>query len=203
MWTIPNVLTCLRLLLVPVFLWFATRGTLAGSVLALVAFIAASISDSLDGYFARKHNSHTDLGRFLDPLADKLLVLSAFYWGALGTGASMAWFNIWLIHLIAFREITITGLRTFQHSRGRQVVTAGTGKLKTTFQITTLITLLTFEAGARVMEALGGPSSWLMSIPVWLIIQVLFAAAFIITILSGYRYFTVNSMTMALTRQDR
>jgi len=193
MWTIPNVLTMIRLLLVPVFLWFVTRGTMAGSVLALVAFVTASITDSLDGYFARKHGTHTDLGRFLDPLADKLLVLSAFYWGATGLGASRIWFPIWLVHLIALREVIITGMRTFQ---------AWAGKWKATFQMVTLCTLLTFEAGARVMAAIGGPSAWLASVPFWLIIQLLFAATFILTILSGVRYFTVNARTMPLTGGD-
>ena len=203
MWTIPNVLTSFRLLLVPVFLWFVTRGTMTGSVLALVVFVAASITDSLDGYFARKHDSHTDLGRFLDPLADKLLVLSAFYWGAFGWGASQAWFNIWLVHLIALREIVITGLRTFQRRSGRQMVTAWAGKWKATLQMVTLCTLLTFEAAARVMAALSGPSAWLQSVQVWLIIQVLFAATFMITIVSGVRYFTVNARTMPLSRSGR
>lgn len=203
MWTIPNVLTTIRLLLVPVFLWFVTHGTMTGSVLALVAFVTASITDSLDGYFARKHDTHTDLGRFLDPLADKLLVLSAFYWGAIGVGASRIWFPIWFVHLIALREIIITGLRTYQRMHNRQVITAWAGKWKATFQMVTLCTLLTFEAGARVMDALGGPSAWLASIPVWLIIQLLFAATFVLTILSGIRYFTLNAKTMQLTSTDR
>jgi len=199
MWTIPNVLTSIRLLLIPVFLWFVTRGTLAGSVLALASFATASITDTLDGYFARKHGSDTDLGRFLDPFADKLLVLSAFYWGAFGVGASQSWYNIWLVHAIAVREIVITVLRTVHRMRGRQVVTAWAGKWKATVQMVTLSALLTFEAAARVMAALGSPSGWLQSVPIWLIVQVLFGIVFIITMLSGVRYFTVNVRTMPLS----
>ena len=82
---LPNILTSARVLLVPLFLWLVTRNTLAGAVLGLLVFIIASVTDSLDGYYARKHGTQTDLGRFLDPLADKLLVL-----GDLSQGIAIA-----------------------------------------------------------------------------------------------------------------
>lgn len=199
MWTVPNILTIFRLILVPVFLWLVTRGTLAGSVLALATFAIAGITDSLDGYIARKYGSDTDLGRFLDPLADKLLVLSAFYWAALGPTFSHLWFNIWLVHVIALREIIITTLRTIRRLQGRQVVTALEGKTKATFQMIVLSLVLTLEAGARVMTALEMPSVWIDSLTVWILVQSLFAIAVILTVVSGIRYFTVNVDTDPLT----
>lgn len=196
---LPNILTSLRLALVPLFLWFVTRDTLTGSLLALVTFTAASITDTLDGYYARKHGTHTDLGRFLDPLADKLLVLGAFYWGALGRGASEPWFNIWLVHLIALREIAVTTLRTVHRRRGHQIITTWAGKWKAATQMIVLSTVLTFEAGSRVMAAAGWSGAWIHSAIVGIVVQVLFAAAVILTVLSGIRYFTADRSTMPLS----
>ena len=76
---IPNFLTSTRILLVPVFLYFLLSDFSHGKLLALIVFIAASITDAYDGKIARKHNIVTKFGIFFDPLADKLLVLSAFY----------------------------------------------------------------------------------------------------------------------------
>jgi len=195
---LPNTLTSIRLVLVPVFLWLITRQTLAGSVLALVTFVVASVTDSLDGYYARKYESQTDLGRFLDPLADKLLVLSAFYWGALDGSPDGGWFNIWLVHLIALREVVITVLRTVHRRTGRQIVTAWAGKWKAVAQMTVLSTVLTFEAGARVIDALGGGAGWLLSAPIWFLVQFLFGIAVVLTVVSGVRYFTVDYRTIPL-----
>ncbi|MFC1544082.1 CDP-diacylglycerol--glycerol-3-phosphate 3-phosphatidyltransferase [Gemmatimonadota bacterium] len=195
---LPNTLTSIRLVLVPVFLWLVTRQTLPGSVLALVTFVVASVTDSLDGYYARKYSSQSDLGRFLDPLADKLLVLSAFYWGAFDGAPDGGWFNIWLVHVIALREIVITALRTMHRRSGKQIITAWAGKWKAVAQMTVLSTVLTFEAGARVFDALGGAAAWLLSAPIWFLVQSLFGIAVVLTVVSGVRYFTVNYRTIPL-----
>lgn len=187
---LPNILTGLRLVLVPVFLWLATRGTTTGAVGALVVFIVASITDSLDGYYARKHGTVTDLGRFLDPLADKLLVLGAFYWAALGTGAYRTWFWIWLVHLITLREVGITALRMVHRRQGRQIVTAWAGKWKTVAQITVLITVLVFEAAARVLAGQGISPDWLEALPTVVWVDLLFGLAVVLTLYSGLRYLT-------------
>jgi CDP-diacylglycerol--glycerol-3-phosphate 3-phosphatidyltransferase len=196
---LPNILTSLRLVLVPVFLWLATRGTTAGAAGALAVFVIAAVTDSLDGYFARKHGSMSDLGRFLDPLADKLLVLSAFYWGAIGLGAGRIWFNIWLVHLITLREVGITVLRMVHRRQGRQIVTAWAGKWKTVAQMTVLITVLVLETAARVMAASGRPDGWLRSTPVSVAVGVLFGLAVLLTVLSGVRYLTADARTEPLT----
>ncbi|MFC1629329.1 CDP-diacylglycerol--glycerol-3-phosphate 3-phosphatidyltransferase [Gemmatimonadota bacterium] len=198
-WTIPNALSGFRLLLVPVFLWLMTRGTTVGAVLGVTTFAVAGITDTLDGYIARKYGSDSDLGRFLDPLADKILVLSAFYWAAIGNGTSLVWFNIWFVHIIAFREIVITTLRMVRRAQGRQVVTANEGKAKATLQMVTLSMMLTFEAASRLLAEFGIPPDWINSHIVWLVIQVLFTAALILTVISGIRYFTVNMATLPLS----
>lgn len=202
MWTVPNSLTFLRLALVPVFIWQTTRGTAVGAVIALVAFGAAGITDSLDGYYARKHGTHSDLGRFLDPLADKLLILSAFYWGAIGAGASRSWFLIWLVHVIALREVGITALRIAHRRRGRQIVTAWAGKWKTGLQVAVLVTVLTLEAAGRLSGNGGLPAAWLGSGIILLLVQVLFGAAVLLTVVSGVRYLTVDARTVPLSGSE-
>jgi CDP-diacylglycerol--glycerol-3-phosphate 3-phosphatidyltransferase len=199
---LPNILTSVRMLLVPLFLWLVTRNTLAGAVLGLVTFVLASVTDSLDGYYARKHGTQSDLGRFLDPLADKLLVLGAFYWCSVGNGISEVWFNIWLVHLIALREILITVLRMTHRRQGRQIVTTWTGKWKTVAQLTVLITVLTFEAGSRVMETLGWSGDWIHSAAIGYLIHVLFGLAVILTVVSGFRYFTSDHQTTPLSGRE-
>ena len=198
-WTIPNALSGFRLLLVPVFFWLMTRGTTVGAVLGLTTFAVAGITDTLDGYIARKYGSDSDLGRFLDPLADKILVLTAFYGAAIGSGTSLVWFNIWFVHIIALREIVITTLRMVRRTQGRQVVTANEGKAKATLQMVTLSTMLIFEAGSRLFAEFGIPPDWIHSGTVWIVIQTLFAATLVLTVISGVRYFTVNMATAPLS----
>ena len=197
---LPNILTSLRLVLVPVFLWLATRGTTAGAAGALLVFVVAGVTDSLDGYYARKHGSTSDLGRFLDPLADKLLVLSAFYWGATGLGAGRVWFNIWLVHLIALREVGITLVRMRHRRQGRQMVTAWAGKWKTASQMTVVITVLVLETAARIAAGWGRPDDWLRTGPVGVGVEILFGIAVLLTVLSGVRYLTVDARTEPLQR---
>jgi CDP-diacylglycerol--glycerol-3-phosphate 3-phosphatidyltransferase len=202
-WTIPNALTGFRLLLVPVFLWCITRGTTMGAVLGLTVFAVAGITDTLDGMIARRYGSDSDLGRFLDPLADKILVLTAFYWAAIGYGASQAWFAVWLVHIIALREIVVTTLRTIRRIQGRQVVTAIEGKAKATLQMVTLSTVLILEAASRLFAEFGVPPEWIYSTTVQVIVQVLFTATLILTVISGIRYFTVNVATTPLSDTGR
>ena len=108
-------------------------------VLALVVFIIAAITDAYDGHLARKYNQITSEGKFLDPLADKILVLSAFI--------SFAFINIidfWMVGLIIFRDLFITGLRLIMSSSGYEFVTTRLSKFKTGFQLTIIIITLLF-----------------------------------------------------------
>jgi len=118
---------------------------------------------------------------------------------AIGYGASQSWFSIWLVHIIALRELTITTLRTVRRVQGRQVVTALEGKAKATFQMVTLSLVLTLEAGARVLNEFGVAPDWIHSGPVQAVIQLLFTGVLILTVLSGVRYFTVNVSTEPLS----
>ena len=140
---IPNFLTSTRILLVPVFLYCLFSDFSHGKLIALIVFITASITDAYDGKIARKHNVVTKFGIFFDPLADKFLVLSAFYafmfFPVLSTTV-----KLWMIILISFRDILVTLLRTIMQYKGITMITSKLGKVKTTLQLITIHLILIF-----------------------------------------------------------
>ena len=140
---IPNFLTSTRILLVPVFLYCLFADFSHGKLLALVVFIAAAITDAYDGKIARKYDIVTKFGVFLDPLADKLLVLSAFY-GFMFLPVLSTTVKLWMIILISFRDILVTLLRTLMQYKGVTMITSKAGKLKTFLQIITINIILIF-----------------------------------------------------------
>ena len=137
---LPNKLTVLRVILVPVFLIFTYVSAIPYHyILALVVFAAASITDMLDGKIARKHNLVTNFGKFLDPLADKILVISAL----------MGFVDIKDYRLsaipviiIIIREFTVSGLRLVTASEGVVVAAGIWGKLKTAFTMVGIVAVL-------------------------------------------------------------
>ena len=113
---LPNKLTMLRILLIPVFMVFIEWDSLPGHILwAFVIFVAASLTDFVDGYIARKNNMVTDFGKFMDPLADKILVTAALvYFIPLGLAPA------WVVILILAREFLVTSLRRTNGANIRQ-----------------------------------------------------------------------------------
>ena len=140
---IPNFLTSTRILLVPVFLYCLFSDFSHGKLLALIVFIAAAITDAYDGKIARKYDIVTKFGVFFDPLADKLLVLSAFY-GFMFLPVLSTTVKLWMIILISFRDILVTLLRTLMQYKGVTMITSKAGKLKTFLQIITINIILIF-----------------------------------------------------------
>ncbi len=106
---------------------------------ALIVFIIASITDAYDGHLARKYNQVTPQGKFLDPLADKILVISTFI-----SFAVIEIIDFWMVGLIIFRDLFITGLRLAMSSSGLEFVTSKLSKYKTAFQLTIIIITLVF-----------------------------------------------------------
>lgn len=135
----PTQLTFLRLVLIPVFLIFVLQGNVWCRLAALIIFIAASLTDFYDGKLARKLGQVTTLGTFLDPLADKLLISSAFI-----MFVQVKEFHVpaWMVVLIIGREFLITGLRTLAAAQGRILPAMPAGKFKTTSQMVAIITSL-------------------------------------------------------------
>lgn len=136
---LPNKLTLLRVLLIPFFLLFIYIDIPCRYLISLVIFAAASITDALDGKIARKHNLVTNFGKFLDPLADKVLVISALtVFVELGNVKMGA---VPLI-IITAREFMVSGLRLLAADSGIVVAAGMWGKLKTAFTMATIVGIL-------------------------------------------------------------
>lgn len=136
---VPNVLTIFRILLTPLFIICLFSNYPYARLWALIIFIVASVTDAFDGYYARKYNQVTRHGQFLDPLADKILVSSAFISFAL-----MELVPFWMVALIVFRDLFVTGLRWAMKSKGLTMITSKIAKAKTTIQISVIIFILLF-----------------------------------------------------------
>lgn len=172
---LANKLTVLRIFLVPIFLIFITVKDIPyGTFVATVIFIIAALTDKLDGYVARSRNQITRFGKFMDPLADKLLVAAALI--------SLVEFHIiptWVAMIIIAREFAVTGLRAIAAAEGIVIAASWWGKVKTVMQIVAIIFALfnlTYKSNAffHVMT------------------EITILAAVIITVLSGVDYFIKN-----------
>lgn len=140
-----NFLTTFRILLVPFYLWLFAREEPLSAVLALVVFVTAAVTDLLDGHLARTRKEITKLGKFLDPLADKFLVV-----GALVQFGAMGLVSFWLVLVIVIREIWVTVMRILAIRQGKELRTSPDAKLKTTIQLTVVITIIVLF-GARLI----------------------------------------------------
>lgn len=134
MMNLANKLTVLRIMLVPIFLICAMIDTTTTNIIALSIFIIASATDKLDGYIARSRNQITNFGKFMDPLADKLLVTCALIL-LVEKGIVAAW----VVVIIIAREFIVSGLRTLAASQGVVIAASNWGKLKTVIQMIAII----------------------------------------------------------------
>jgi CDP-diacylglycerol--glycerol-3-phosphate 3-phosphatidyltransferase len=162
---VPNVLTVLRILLVPVLVVALLNKTPNGDLLAAIVFAVASLTDAIDGYLARRRQSITTFGKLMDPLADKLLVI-----GALLTLVSLNRVAPWVAMVIIAREFAVTALRMAATQQGLVMAASTLGKLKTCAQV------------AMVMALIAVPGR-----PLW--VELVVYATVAITVLSGADYF--------------
>lgn len=136
---LPNKLTTFRVILIPFFVFFMLAPNMTGinHYIAAAIFIVASLTDLLDGKIARKYNLVTNFGKFMDPLADKLLVCSAMIC-LIQTGQLAAW----IVVIIIAREFIISGVRLIASDNGVVIAASYWGKFKTTFQMLMVIVLI-------------------------------------------------------------
>ena len=152
---IANQLTILRIFLAFICMGLILNFSFSSLVLGLIIFILSSLTDYFDGYLARKRNIISDLGKILDPIADKILVLGVFL-AFLEKGLV----NSWLVILIMIREFFITGLRIFALRQGKVMEAQSFGKHKTVTQITSIIIILILLIIERVVLNLPQPWVW-------------------------------------------
>lgn len=175
---LANKLTLLRIFLVPIFLIFMALNTPAGIITAIIVFILASLTDKLDGHIARSRNQITKFGKFMDPLADKLLVTSAL--------VSLVEHGIvptWMAMIIIAREFAVTGLRAVAASEGIVIAASWWGKLKTAIQMVAIIFAL-----IKLIYS---------SVYITYLTYIVLSAAVIITIISGVDYFIKNKKALS------
>jgi len=136
---IANKLTLARIALTVVFIVFLFSKGLTFKVLALLTFAAATWTDFLDGYFAKKRNEISDFGKFMDPIADKVLIISAFL-----AFVEMKLVPAWIVLVIVLREFIITGLRFIALAKGEVIEAEMAGKHKTISQMVSIYVILFF-----------------------------------------------------------
>lgn len=144
MWTLPNILTVARIVLAPVVALLPFINGSVPKIIAFFVFLIAAIGDAVDGYIARSRNLITDLGKLLDPLADKLLLVAALvpiFWmtrhPTLVTDYRIPWWGslpVWVALLLVGRELLMTIFREYAKRRGVVIAALGPGKLKAVFQ---------------------------------------------------------------------
>ncbi len=196
---LPNKLTLLRVCMIPIMIILAMipalkavplfSGVTLSDLLVLVVFVVASFTDFLDGYIARKYNLVTDFGKFMDPLADKLLVFSAFI-----ILMEMGRIPGWIVMVIIAREFLVMGIRVL--AAGNQVVIAASmlGKLKTNSQMLVVIVLLLNNYPFSLIAGLNyGDGQNIVG-------TVLLYLAAILTLVSGIDYFIKNKDVILKTK---
>jgi CDP-diacylglycerol---glycerol-3-phosphate 3-phosphatidyltransferase len=162
---VPNVLTMLRVVAVPVIVVALLDRTQHGDVIAAAVFTVAAITDGLDGYIARRRQEVTTFGKLMDPLADKLLVIAALI--AL---VSLNRLAAWIAMVIIARELAVTGLRALAVEQGMVLSASWLGKLKTALQVAAVIALIVWD-------------------PTPVAVDLLVYAAVAVTVWSGADYF--------------
>tara|TARA_B100000609_G_C17208387_1_gene432359 strand:- start:1599 stop:2195 length:597 start_codon:yes stop_codon:yes gene_type:complete len=182
---LPNALTIFRVILTPIFIYLLFNSSMYSNLSALIIFILASVTDAFDGYYARKYNIETEFGNFLDPLADKILVSSAFISFYL-----LDLIKLWMVVVILSRDFFITCLRIVMKKNGQSLKTSRIAKSKTAVQLILIIFILIFLAVEK-MEA----SMFSLFGNIILEYNIVYNATFIVSIFTfytGFRYFQNN-----------
>lgn len=199
--SLPNIVSLLRIVLIPVFLYLIFIPTKEHRLYALLVFIIASITDFLDGWIARRLKQESEMGKFLDPLADKFLVVAAL----IAFLILDPLVPLWMVIVIVGRDVLITLMRYLAIRKGMSLRTSSFGKVKTAFQMISIIIIMMvfavrrsgvhyyatdeFFKFVRVYEIYlsDAPDKWLVIGP-----YLLMAVVTLLTALSGLRYIMTN-----------
>ena len=194
---LPNKLTVLRIILTFVFMGFLYTSGIAAKTIALFIFLFASLTDALDGYIAKKNNQITDFGRLMDPIADKILVLAALL-AFVERGVVPAW----MVVVIIFREVVVTGLRILALTKGKVLPADSGGKRKTVWQllaITIILLFLIFKEGGAARFKFWSPAVEVLYKDA---IFVIMLVAVLLTLASGITYLMKNREVYSNEKTD-
>ncbi len=176
----PNKLTLFRVILIPIFILFYMMESTWSIFVALFVYVIATLTDQLDGMLARRNNQVTTFGKLMDPIADKMLIMSALI-----CFVQYDKINLWVVIVILAREFIVTGIRMLAMGESTVIAASGLGKAKTVSQCVLTIAVLVFEIAELYLSQ--------MSIPVLNILIVIFEiVAVVLTLYSGFDYVWKN-----------
>lgn len=181
--TTANKITIFRIILVPVFMALMLIDSISCRMAALAVFIIASISDAADGYIARHYNQISNFGKFMDPLADKILTTSAFI--ILLEIGRITWLGSVAVMLILAREFMVSGLRMIAGAEGKVIAASMFGKIKTVSQMIAIIASVLLMNDKLFTQE---PALLITNILVWI--------ATVFTVLSGIDYLIKNKSVL-------
>ena len=178
---IPNMISFSRIILIPLFVYLLFQRTVESWFLAVVVFGIASLTDLLDGWSARKLNQESEFGKFIDPIADKILVISSLI-AIILMDPAFEIFDFWMILIIVGRDVLITAMRYLAIKKGKPLRTNRFGKFKTAFQMVSIVIIIMIY----IIQKKGVFVTY-KSIPYWIMVGVT-----VLTALSGARYLITN-----------
>lgn len=185
--TLPNTLTFIRLVLSPVFFFMIIAESAVTRQLSLAVFFIAAITDWYDGEIARRSGTESNLGKFLDPLADKFLTSAAFL--AFAVLGMVPW---WMVIVIVLRDMLVTALRSLAENRGEHIVTSKTAQWKTFIQMIALyylLLLVVLKDVGWIRAALGTLPETLLDPP---LVYGLMLGVTVLTLFTGVQYLVDN-----------
>ncbi|MDD5766864.1 MAG: CDP-diacylglycerol--glycerol-3-phosphate 3-phosphatidyltransferase [Candidatus Marinimicrobia bacterium] len=184
--TIANLITTSRILLTPLFIYFLFGKHSFFEIFALIIFIIASVTDAYDGYYARKYQSVSSLGKFLDPLADKILMSAAFI-----SFAILDLIPLWMVILVILRDFIVTGLRILMQIKETSMTTSQIAKIKTGSQVGVVCFILVYHITQRWKIFLG-IAPYVALIEKYHVIDILMLIVTVFTVYTGAQYIFTN-----------
>lgn len=184
---LPTQLTLLRVILTPVFLLLFFHDSLTLKFISFVVFIIASLTDWYDGYFAKKLGKVSQFGKFFDPLADKILVSSAFI-----AFYYQGYVKLWIVVVIVVRDFLITGLRSYALFTTRPVVTSGLARAKTFLQMVSVFVIYVVYLLDQYSNSIGQPFFIQRIVHQIKLIDMLLWVVIFLTVYTGLRYLIEN-----------
>ncbi len=183
----PNRLTLVRVFLAPLFVFLFLIDDVHARLIALIVFILAACTDLVDGWLARKYSITTGFGKFMDPLADKILISSALI-----AFIALGYAKLWMVLPIIVRDFFITGLRSLAAYKGVLIVTTGFAKVKTFLQMTAIGVILAFINLKTFLPVWGADWEIFVDPTVITVFDVMLFVTMVVTVLTGLDYVIKN-----------